>query len=258
MDGLVDHQALHLVEHGGVGGVGVAAIGAAGHHHADRRLLAGGDPGWDLFVDLAHHPHLHRAGVGAQHLSLTGLVGGHEEGVVHLPRRMFGREVQGGEVVEVGLDVRPLGHREAHLGEDGDHLIHHLHGGMHAAPAPRRGGQGQVDALGGQAPVELGGFHLRLALGQPAGHGVAQAVDQRALLAAFLRAHLAERFQQLGDLAALAEGCDADRLQGGGVGRGLHLGDQVGLQGVQIGHGLGALSRGRIGGKGAQQKALRR
>ena len=31
------------------------------------------------------------------------------EGVVHLARRMLGRDVEGGEVVEVVLDVRPLG-----------------------------------------------------------------------------------------------------------------------------------------------------
>ena len=36
------------------------------------------------------------------------------------------REVQRGEVVEVGLDVGPFRHREAHVGEDGGELVHHL------------------------------------------------------------------------------------------------------------------------------------
>src|SRR5690606_254347 len=93
----------------------------------------------DIMVDL------HRAGVGAQHLALARFrVGLQEEGVVHLPRRMLGREVQGREVVEVVLDVRPLGDREAHVGEDGDHLVHDLHGRVHPALAARAAGQGQV------------------------------------------------------------------------------------------------------------------
>ena len=39
VDGAVDHQALHLVEHRRVGGVAVAAIDAAGPDDADRRRL---------------------------------------------------------------------------------------------------------------------------------------------------------------------------------------------------------------------------
>ena len=57
------------------------------------------------------------------------------EGVVHLPRRMLGRDVEGGEVVEVVLDVRPLGDAEAHLAEDGDDLVDGLADGMEAALA---------------------------------------------------------------------------------------------------------------------------
>ncbi len=53
---------------------------------------------------------------------------------MHLPRRVLGREIQRGEVVEVVLDVRPLGEGEAHLGEDGDHLVHRLQGRVHASP----------------------------------------------------------------------------------------------------------------------------
>src|SRR6516162_282284 len=54
MRALVDDQPFHLMEHGRVGLVAVAAIGATGNDHADRRLLR------------QHGPDLHRRGVGAQ------------------------------------------------------------------------------------------------------------------------------------------------------------------------------------------------
>lgn len=54
-DSLVDHQALHLIEDGGVGGVHVvAAVYPARADHADGRLLG------------EHGAHLDRRGVGAQ------------------------------------------------------------------------------------------------------------------------------------------------------------------------------------------------
>ena len=48
---------------------------------------------------------------------------GEIEGVVILPRRMLGRNVERGEIVEVGLDVRAFGDREAHIGEDLGDLV---------------------------------------------------------------------------------------------------------------------------------------
>ena len=55
------------------------------------------------------------------------------EGVVHLARRMVRRDVEGGEIVEVVLDVRPFGDGEAHLAEDGDDLVDGLADRMDAA-----------------------------------------------------------------------------------------------------------------------------
>ena len=67
-----------------------------------------------------------------------------EEGVVHLARRMARREVQRGEIVVVGLDVRPFGDREAHVGEDRGDLVDHLADRVDAAAsrAPSRGPAG--------------------------------------------------------------------------------------------------------------------
>ena len=81
-----------------------------------------------------------------------------EEGVVHLARRVAGREVELGEVVVVALDVRPFGDREAHVGEDGDDLVRHLADRMDAAGLdrgrPHR--QGHVERLALELGFERG------------------------------------------------------------------------------------------------------
>ena len=128
MRGLVDDEALDLVEHRRVGLVGIDAVGAARDDDADRRLLR------------QHRAHLHRRGVRAQHLPLAVRLRLEEERVVHLPRRMAFGEVERGEVVVVGLDVRTFGDREAHVGEDRGQLVDHLADRMDAprvSPAAR-------------------------------------------------------------------------------------------------------------------------
>ena len=161
---------------------------------------------------------------------------GQEEGVVHLPRRVLGREVQAGEVVEVVLDVGPFGDRKTHFGEDGDDLVHHLHRRMHRALAPGRGGQGEVDALGGKALVQRGGVERGLALGDGGGDAVAQAVDQRALHPPLVGAHRAQGLEQVGDFAGLAERGDAHGLQRRRIGCGGDLGGEIGFEGGKVGH----------------------
>ena len=48
------------------------------------------------------------------------------EGVVLLAGRVLGRDVEGGEVVEIVLDMRPFGDRKAHLAKDRDDLVDRL------------------------------------------------------------------------------------------------------------------------------------
>ena len=145
MAGLVDHQPLDLVEHRRVRLVGIHAVGAAGNDDADRRLLR------------LHRPDLHRRGVGAQKHPLAVGARVEEEGVVHLARRMAEREVERGEIVVVGLDVRPFGDGEAEIGEDRRDLVDDLADRMDAAGLERRraDGQGDVDALGFEPAGEL-------------------------------------------------------------------------------------------------------
>ena len=57
---------------------------------------------------------------------------------MHFPRRMAVGEIQLGEIVIVGLDIRPFGDRETHIGEDRREFVDHLADRMHA---PRFGGR---------------------------------------------------------------------------------------------------------------------
>ena len=102
-DALVDAQPLDLVEHRRVRGVVVAAIDRARRDDAHRRLLR------------QHRADLHRRRVRAQHDVGRAL---DVERVLHVARGMILRHRQRFEVVEVGLDLRPVGDGEAELRED--------------------------------------------------------------------------------------------------------------------------------------------
>ena len=81
---------------------------------------------------LQHGADLHRARMRAQHWPRAVGRFREIERVVILPRRMLGRNVERGEIVEVGLDVRAFGDREAHIGEDLGDLVGDLAHGMDA------------------------------------------------------------------------------------------------------------------------------
>ncbi len=207
---LVDHQPLDLMEHRRVGLVGVAAIGAAGADDADRRLLR------------QHRAHLHRAGVGAQQLALAVGVGGEEERVVHFARGMAGREVELGEIVVVGFDVRAFGDREAHVGEDRGDFVEHLADRVDAPGLDAR-------AAHRQRHVERLALELRLAAPPPsAPRGARLSASATSSLSALIAAPsvlrssgdiLPKRGEQGGDRALLAERGDAHGFQRGFVAR---------------------------------------
>jgi hypothetical protein len=92
-----------------------------------------------------------------------------EERVVHLAGRMAFGEVQRGEIVVVGLDVRPFGDGEAHVAEDRGDLVDHLADRMDAA---RSAGdwahrQRHVERLGGEARSDCGVLQLVLRRSTP-------------------------------------------------------------------------------------------
>ena len=135
-----------LMEHRRVGGVGILAVGLAGDHDADRRLLR------------LHGADLHRRRMRAQKLALAVRAGLEEEGVVHLARRVSFREIQRGEIVVVRLDIRSFGDREAEIAEDRRDLVDDLADRMDAAALGRRlaDRQRHVDFFRGKARSDRG------------------------------------------------------------------------------------------------------
>ena len=186
---------------------------------------AGGDDA-DGQLHGVHGPHLHGAGLGAEH---------HPFVPVKIKRV---RPVPGGvallgvEPVEVQLrqlHLRAVQHGEAHADED---LLHLLQCGVHgvaAADLDHLAGDGHVHRLRPQLGGQGGGLHL---LGggfqrplQRGAHLVGQSPHGGALLGGE-PAHLFEHRRQL---ALLAQVFHPQLVQGGGV-----------LHAVEGGKGLGA------------------
>ena len=234
----VDHQAFDLMEHRRVGLVGIAAVGATGADHPDRRFLA------------QHGADLHRRGVGAQQQPRAVRFFREEERVVHVPRRMARREIEQGEIVLVGLDVGSFRDRESHVGEDRREFVVHLRQRMHAAHFGGRLAhrQGDVDRLGIEPRIERLRLEQFLAGNDRGAHLVFQPVDERPMLLALLGAHRAEPLQQLGDRPLLAERGDPHAFERGFIRRGGDGGEDPRFElaefGLEIGHGLA-----RSGGK---------
>ena len=163
---LVDHQALDLVEHRRMRQVRIIAEGAARHDDADRRLLR------------QHGADLHRARMGAQnHARAIGLLV-EVESIMLLARGMFGRHVERSEVVEVVLDMRPFGDREAEIAPDLHDLLPDLADGMDRALRLRAHRQGDIDLLGCEALFERRLLKRRLAPGDRVGNLVFQKIER--------------------------------------------------------------------------------
>ena len=77
------------------------------------------------------------------------------------------------------LDLRPLGHGEAEVGEDFGELVHDLADGMDGAADALGRRKRKVDFLGRQLALELGGFERSLAVGDRLGDRLAKGVDLR-------------------------------------------------------------------------------
>ena len=77
---------------------------------------------------------------------------------MHLARRMADREIQRGEIVVVGLDIRALGDGEAEIAEDRGDLVDDLADRMDAAGFETAGAQRQrdIDRLGCEARGKAG------------------------------------------------------------------------------------------------------
>ena len=177
-----------------------------------------------------------------------------EERVLHVAGRMIRGEIELGEIVVVGLDVRSLGDGKAHVGEDRGHFVEHLGERMHAADLGRRLAHRQrhIDAFRVEPRRERLALE-RLAPRQQRGvDAILQSVDQRPLRLAFFGRQRAERLQERRDRAGLAERGDAHCFErrlvrrGGGIGENLlfelcgvrHFDRHSGMNGRSVSDGL--------------------
>ena len=232
---LVDQQCFDLMEHGRMGRVVIAAVGAARHDHPIRRRAG------------LHGADLHRRGMGAQdQAARVGAVGpGQIEGVVVLTGRMVGRNVEGGEVVPVILDVRALGDAEAHIAQDGDDFLDDLADRVDAPRVLRSGRQGDVEALLAQAGVERRPLHGRLAGVQGVCDGILQGVEGLARFAPPVGVKRPQALHLIGDAALLTEGRHAHLFERVQIARRLNGGKQFLTELVDTLHGQASSFRWR-------------
>ena len=137
-----------------------------------------------------------------------------EEGVLHVARRVLGREVQRREDVPVVLDLGTVGHGVAQAREDLDDLVLDERDGVARAKVLGRAGTGHVpDGL-----VTLGGGVAQLFAQRvdALGRLLLEAVELLSQLALELGSHRLELLHQGVQFALLAENLDAELFELGG------------------------------------------
>ena len=180
-----------------MGGIGIHAIDASRRDDADVRHRL------QMLVLLhmrLHVADLDRRGVRAQHMLLVDV-----ESVVHGTRRMVGRDVQRGEVVEIVFDLRAFRHGITDGMKQGFDAFQRARDRMqsaHAGTAPR---QRHVQRLRRQLGIQctlLDGIALRIQRGFDL---LFDLVDARTGCRALFGGKFAQAFQQAGQAAFLAE-----------------------------------------------------
>jgi hypothetical protein len=195
-DVFVDEKALDLVEHRRVRDVVVATEHGARADDGHRRLAR------------AHLAHLDRARVGTeQHACIgRGAIDLDPERVLHVGRRVIGREGELGEVVLFELDLGAVSDDEAERPEDLEKLVTHL---KERVSMTTRCGETAGHREVERARVELGvacgamdgrepRFERRLDLFFEAIHLLAEALS-------IVAGHLAHLLQDVGEHALLAQ-----------------------------------------------------
>ena len=155
---------------------------------------------------------------------------------MRLARRVPYGKVETCEIVVVGLDIRPLGDREAHIGEDHHQLFPDAADRVDAPLGGRVGpdGEGDVHAIRGELCGEGCGFERAFVRFEGCGDPVLDGVDGSAEALARLGGHGAKLFHKLGDFALLAECRDAYGVKRGQIGSPLHATKQALRKRIEI------------------------
>ena len=136
-----------------------------------------------------------------------------------LPGGMFLGNVQRGEIVIVGFDVRPLGDGKSHLGKNRDDLFDGARQRMQPCFCLGTRRQADIDRLGGKPRIQRGAGQGGLTGLDGGRYAVLHLVQRLAGDLALFRVHAAELAHHQRDAAFLAKRVDAHGFKGvGGVG----------------------------------------
>ena len=91
---------------------------------------------------FSHRPYFDRGCMSPQQKTILEV-----EGVLHIPGRVVGWDVQPFEVMKVILDFRPIGDRETHRGEYVYCLLRYLGYRMESAPGSSPSGKSYIQPL---------------------------------------------------------------------------------------------------------------
>jgi len=95
---------------------GIRTVNPSRRDHTDGRLL------------VLHDVHLYRGGLGTEQNVVSNI-----EGILCIPCRMVGRQVQCLKVIVIVFDLRTVCHRKAHAQKDLPNFVFHDGQRMHAA-----------------------------------------------------------------------------------------------------------------------------
>ena len=136
-DAIFDDNPLNLMKHGGVGLVGIAAIGPARSQNPRRQR--------GPFQGMNLHARRMRA---QQHGMAMGIRLIHIKGIMHLTRGMMGGEIQGAEIVFVILNIRSMVQDKTLAGKQSHNIIQRAAERVATPQTHSHGGQGHIKGLG--------------------------------------------------------------------------------------------------------------
>ena len=202
---------------------------------------------WGVGLEVAD---LHRRGVGAQESAILQI-----EGVLHIPRRVVRRNVEGGEVVVVGFDFRALRNPIAQAGKNIDDFFGCADQWMAVSGRHEAGWSGHIDRFAGDLGRHRRRFKRAKSPGQQGLHLLLEHVGPLTHQGALVAGQLAHGSQYSRKPPFLAEKAHAQVFEGSGAGGCFDRRSRFGFERLKL---LGELVQGDGGAHRSQRWCLRR
>ena len=164
---------------------------------------------------------------------------------MHLPGRMFRRNIQCGKVIEIIFNIRAFGNIKSHPGKNFGNFIHYLTDGMNTPCMLRPGRQGNVYLFLLQLRIQRRRVQSGFCLVNGIPHRDLQLVELWRNFLAFCRIHLTQTPHHQADTAFLAERGNPQRLQRIKIGNTSDLRQQFLFKLFNILHHNSQIKRGR-------------